>query len=177
MEAMLLCSGEVGFRQVSVEKVYKRYGGSRAHFYRHFRSKSDCFLAAYEWKANRLADRAIALLEGEGPVDRRVSRALESVAAFAAEQEALAKAVFVEVHMVGREGSLQRQVVIERLSRALDATCRGTTAQSSPPPLTAEFMINAIDQAVSSAILAARPGDFRDAVPELTLLIRRAYAL
>lgn len=177
MEAMLLCAGEVGFRRVSVEQVYQRYGGYRAHFYRYFRTKDDCFLAAYEWKAEQLADKAIALLEGEGPVGRRVNRTLDAVADFASEQEALARAIFVEVYMVGREGSLKRQAVIERLSRALDATCRGTPQQPSPPPLTAEFLVSAIDQAVSNAILAGSPKDFREAVPELALLICRAYAL
>lgn len=177
MEAILLCAGEVGYRHVSVEQVCRRYGGYRAHFYRYFRSKSDCFLAAYDWKANELADRAISLLEGEGPVGPRVDRTLQSVADFATEEEILARAIFVEVHMVGREGSLKRQTVIERLSRALDATCRGAAAQPSPPPLTAEFLISAIDQAVSNAILGGRPGDFREAVPELSLLVCRAYAL
>lgn len=177
MEAMLLCAGEVGFRRVSVEQVYQRYGGYRAHFYRYFRTKGDCFLAAYEWKAEQLADKAIALLEGEGPVGRRVNRTLDAVADFASEQEVLARAIFVEVHMVGREGSLKRQVVIERLSRALDATCRGTPQRPSPPPLTAEFLVSAIDQAVSNAILSGSPKDFREAVPELALLICRAYAL
>lgn len=177
MEAMLLCAGEVGFRRVSVEQVYQRYGGYRAHFYRYFHNKSECFLSAYEWKANELADKAIALLEEEGPVDRRVNRALETVADFAAEQETLARAIFVEVHMVGREGSIKRQAMIERLSRALDAACRGPAQQLSPPPLTGEFMVSAIDQAVSNAILAGRPSDFREAVPELAMLICRAYAL
>jgi AcrR family transcriptional regulator len=177
MEAMLLCAGEVGYRHVSVEQVYQRYGGYRAHFYRHFRNKDECFLAAYVWKANQLADEAISHLEGEGPVSRRVNRTLESVADFATEEEALARAIFVEVHMVGREGALKRQPVIQRLSHALDAACRGTAGQVSPPPLTAEFLVSAIDQAVANAILAGRPGDFREAVPELALLICRAYAL
>jgi AcrR family transcriptional regulator len=177
MEAMLLCAGEVGYRRVAVEQVCQRYGGSRSHFYRYFRSKADCFLAAYEWKANELAEGAIALLEGEGPLDRRVDRTLESVADFVAEQGYLAKAVFVEIHMVGREGSLKRQGVIERLSRALDTVCRGTAQRASPPPLTAEFLVSAVDQAVSNAILAGRPAAFRKAVPELALLICRAYAL
>jgi AcrR family transcriptional regulator len=177
MEAMLLCAGEVGYRHVSVEQVCRRYGGYRAHFYRYFRNKDDCFLAAYEWKANELADRAISLLEGEGPVGRRVDRALQSIADFATEERILARAIFVEVHMVGREGALKRQTVIERLSRALDVACRGTAQQPSPPPLTAEFLVSAVDQAVSNAILAGRPADFREAVPELALLICRAYAL
>jgi len=176
MEAMLLCSGEVGFRRVSIEQVYQRYGGSSAHFYSHFRDKNECFLAAYEWKSNQYADQMISLLEGEGPVDRRVNRALESLADFASVEGTLAKAIVVEVHMVGREGFSKRRLMIERLSRTLDATCRGS-AQKPPSSLTAEFLIGAIDQALTGSILAARPGDFRDVVPELGLLICRAYNL
>ena len=177
MEAMLLCSGEVGFRRVSVEQVYKRYGGSRAHFYRHFPDKSDCFLAAYEWKANQHADRAISLLEGVGPVDRRLKGVLESLADFATVDGTLAKAIVVEIHSVGRGGFPKRQFVIERFSRALDAACRGTAPQSPAPRLTAEFLVSAIDQALSNSILAGRPKDFRDAVPDLALLVCRAYVL
>ena len=175
MEAMLDCCGEHGFREASVELVTRRYGGSRGHFYRYFRNKADCFIAAYEWKANELADCGVAMLGEEGPTDRRLQRTLRAVAALIEEQEALAKALFLGVHLAGREAFLKRKEIIDRLSRALDAICREDASEAPPPPLTAEFLVSAVDQAVSSAVLAGRPADFAAAVPDLTLLICQMY--
>jgi AcrR family transcriptional regulator len=175
MEAMLVCCGEIGFRDLSVEQVAARYGGYRSHFYRYFQNKSECFLAAYEWKANQLADCAVGMLEEKGSAERRLRRALEAVASLIVDQEALAKAVFVGVHVAGRDAFLKRKEIIDRLSVALDAACREEESDVTPPPLTAEFLVNAVDQAVATAILAGRPDDFAEAIPELVLLISLLY--
>src|SRR4051812_45261777 len=109
MEAMLVCCGEVGFRDLSVEQVTERSGNYGSHFYRYFQGKNQCFLAAYEWKASQLADCVVGRLEEKGPAQRRLSRALEGVAFLIVDQEALAKALFVEVHVAGREAFFKRK--------------------------------------------------------------------
>ncbi len=175
MEAMLACCGELGYRRVAVEQVCRRYGGYRSQFYRHFHSKSDCFLAAYDREANRLADRLVACADGEGPGEERLRAALEALGEFVSERSTVARALFVEVHVAGPEARDKRQEVFERLTRALDGACRETASRHSPPPIAGEFMISAIDQAVSSALLAGRPADFTEAIPELGHLVCLAY--
>lgn len=175
LEAMLRCAGEVGYRRVAVGNVYRRYGGYRSQFYKHFGNKTECFVAAYEVEANRLANELVPIIEGEGSGESRLRGALEALGKFITAEPAIARAIFVEVHVAGEEARLKRQEVVERLSSALDRACREIKSRHSPPPITAEFMVCAIDQAVSSAILERQPGNFLKAIPDLSTLVCRAY--
>ncbi len=175
LESMLVCAGEVGYRRLAVERVYRHYGGYRSQFYKHFRNKEECFVAAYDLEANRIADRLVGLAEEEGPGEERLRRALEALAGLIATRPSVARALIVEVHVAGDEARLKRQEVLGRLSHALDRACRETASRHSPPPLTAEFMVCAVEQALSTAILKENPREFVKAVPELSALVSRAY--
>jgi len=171
MDSMLLCCGEAGYRRVAVEHVYRRFGGYRSQFYRYFANKAECFEAAYAEEAERLYEE---LLSHRGEPDG-LDRALAGLGRYVSDEPARAKAIFIEVHVAGGGALAKRRETLERLARALDGACRHVGYSHAPPPMTAEFMISAIDQAVSSALLRGRPGEFADAVPELAMLISNAY--
>jgi AcrR family transcriptional regulator len=175
MDAMLLCCGENGYQRVAVEHVYRRYGGYRSHFYKHFENKADCFVSAYETESERICQSLLALAAGDRDGGDGLRRVLESLAAFVSAEPVRARALFIEVHVAGDAALRKRWEVIERLSHALDSACRETKSRHSPPPSTAAFMISAIDQAVSSALLNDNAEGFAEAVPDLTALVRRAY--
>jgi AcrR family transcriptional regulator len=171
MESMLLCCGETGYRQVAVEQVYRRSGGYRSQFYRYFASKKECFEAAYAEEAERLCGELLSHVgEPEG-----LSGALVGLGRYVSDEPARAKAIFVEVHVAGGAALAKRREILERLTRALDSACRHNGSNHPPPPMTAEFMICAVDQAVSSALLRDNPREFASAVPELAGLIAQAY--
>lgn len=173
MDSVLEASGEVGYRRVAVETIYRRYGGSRSHFYHHFASKADCFAAAYGRESEALTQRLLSS-EREQSEDQ-LREALEHLAAFVAEQPLRARALFVEVHVAGGDVLGKRREVFERLSLALDKAGRETKSRHSAPPLAGEFMINVVDQAVSRALIEGEAEQFSRAVPELTALICEAY--
>lgn len=171
MDSMLLCCGETGYRRVAVEQVYRRAGGYRSQFYRHFANKRECFEAAYAEEAERLCDE---LLSHRGEADG-LNRALAGLGRYVSDEPARAKAIFVEVHVAGGGALAKRREILERLTRALDSACRHNGSSHLPPPMTAEFMICAVEQAVSSALIRGKPGEFAAAVPELVALISQAY--
>jgi AcrR family transcriptional regulator len=175
MEAMLLTCGEVGYRRVSVEKVYKRYGGSRSQFYKFFSNKSECFTAAFATESKSLYERLLARIEGEGTKRERLEAALRELSAFISEEPARARALFVEVHVAGGDALELRKEVFERLTRVLDDACRETESRHSPPPSTSAFIIGALEQAVSSALVDNSPEEFSTAIPELAALVGSAY--
>jgi AcrR family transcriptional regulator len=176
MGATLLCAGEFGFSGLSVERICSRLGAERSHFYRSFRNEKDAFVAAFDWKGNQLADRAIGLLRQEGPVEHRLRRVLEALAGLIADRNALSRALFMEVHQAGHEASARRRQIIERLAEALDQAGREGPVDFPPPPLAGEFYVHVIDQAVVRALLDGSPGDFADAVPDLASLIFQAFS-
>jgi AcrR family transcriptional regulator len=175
MDAMLLCCGELGYRQVTVEQICCRYGGYRSQFYEHFANKGACYLAAYEAEADRLYARLTAF-SGQPEGSSCVRTRLQDLARYAVEDSARAKAVVVEVHVAGGDALVRRREFLERLSHALDRACRETRSRHSPPPLTAEFMISAVEQTLSSALIRERIDEFASSASELGRLIEHAYS-
>jgi hypothetical protein len=79
----------------------------------------------------------------------------------------VAKALFTEVHVAGDPALAKRQEVVDRLAHAIDQTCRASRPRHTPLPLTSEFVVGIIDQAVASALIRDAPEELEAAVPEL----------
>jgi len=168
---MLTQAGEHGLRHVSVRSVLEDCGSYRSQFYLHFTDKQDCFVLAYQDEIYRLSQRLLGVIEADEPVRTRCETALSMLSDLVAEEPALAKALFIEVHVAGEAALATRREVVERLSRAIDRTCRENESRHSPPPMTAEFIVGAVDQAISSALVREAPEELRNAVEELSIVL------
>lgn len=160
MEATLEVVGEDGYRNLSVQKVLDRQGGSRGQFYRHFPSAAACYEAAYAGEAERLCEAILRAGRGGDSWGAGLEAALDELARFALEQPAIARAVLVEVHVAGGPTLWKRKEVFERLSRALDSARRETVSRHSPPPLTAMFIVHMVDSALAEALIHEAPQRF-----------------
>jgi AcrR family transcriptional regulator len=176
MESMLICCGEVGYRRVSVERVFRHYGGYRSHFYRHFSDKADCFAAAYEDESERLCRRMLSVITGSEGGEARIGVALSNLADFVSAQPAVAKSLFLEVHVAGGPALKKRREVVERLAVAVDEACRPAASGTSPPPTTGAFIIGAIEEATSNALAKGQPDELTALIPELTEIVRHVYS-
>jgi AcrR family transcriptional regulator len=176
MAATLAASGELGLRRLTVQAVTERYGGYRLQFYQHFASLRECYEEAHAVHLAKLESRllaASAAAEGWRPGLRA---ALEELARFVGEDPALARGLLVEVHVAAGASIAQRQEVLERLSRAIDSARRETSgSRHSPPPLTAPFMVSAIEAAVVRALMKGRTEELETALRELEFLVSSAY--
>jgi AcrR family transcriptional regulator len=175
MEAMLLACGESGYRGVTVESLVERYGGYRAQFYRLFPSLDQCYLAAYEWQAEGLCAEIMRSGASAPSWSEGLRAALEALATFVGERSLTARALLIDVHVAGEPALARRKEIYERLSRAIDSARRETGSRHSPPPLTALFMLSAIEAAVVSALVAGQPERFAEAAPELAQMVSSAY--
>lgn len=175
MEAMLAACGDKGFREVSIQDVIDRYGGYRLQFYRHFANKADCYAAAYDAEIERLCGHILEAAPGRD-WGERLRAGLDVVARFARERPDVARGLLVEVHVAGSPALAKRQEALKRLSRAVDSARRENEAgRHSPPPITADFMIGAVESAVTSALMRGEPWAFSEAVPELAEMVIAAY--
>lgn len=175
MEAALEACGERGYRDATVQSVIDRYGGHRQQFYRYFASKAECYAAAYELQVESLYTALKDAAAAEPSWHRGLLAVLRGLADFLCERPALARGLLVEVHVAGGPALLKRLEVFERLTRAVDSARHETESRHSPPPVTATFMVGAIEAAVTSALSRAEPRDFSDAVPELAHMVLAAY--
>lgn len=163
LEAMLLVSGEMGYERVSVQDVIERASASRATFYKHFGDKEDCFVAAYTEATEWLYQRLEAVAKREPSWKEGLRAALAELLEFCANRPAIARAVFVEAPAAGGDAMAQHDLLMERLSRAIDGARREISTRQAPPPITAAFMVGAIETLVRTKLMSDEP----ETTPEL----------
>lgn len=174
MGAMLSATGELGYRAVSVSEVLTRCGSYRSQFYRYFPNKGACYQASYAEGSAALTAQLLAA-ESCGDWRAALQESLRRLGRFLVECPHFARGLLVEVHVARGEALARHREVVERLSRAIDRARREPEARHSPPPLTAEFMVRALESAATSALLSGNPRRFESAVPELAGLVVQAY--
>jgi AcrR family transcriptional regulator len=153
LEAMLAVSGELGYEQVAVRHVIERAKTSRATFYKHFEDREDCFTQAHRDAGDWLYRRLIGAGKRQPTWREGLRAAMAELLEFCANQPAIAKALFVEVHAAGERALGQRHDLMERLSRALDSARREVPSRQAPPPVTSTFIVGAIDTLVSAKLM------------------------
>jgi AcrR family transcriptional regulator len=176
MDAMLCVAGEVGYRKATVAAVMARCGGSRSPFYRHFPNRDSCYASAYEEAIEGLCAELTGKANEDGGCAECIERALTKLGRLLTDSPQKARGILVEVHVAHGPALVRHQEVVERLSHAIQRACRETDAsRHSPPPLTAEFMVRAVESAATSTLLSGEPERFEQAIPELTEMVVGAF--
>jgi AcrR family transcriptional regulator len=170
---VLLASGETGYSTLTVQAVLDQTGDSRTRFYEEFSSLGDCYAAAYSREIEIFARR---LLRGcSGGWRTGFYKALAELESLVLEQPLFARGLLVEVNVAGEPALTKKRELWERLSRALDRARRETTgSRHSPPPLTAPFMVGAIESAVGSVLIDGHE-NFPETIRFLGDLILETY--
>lgn len=175
LEAMLVVSGELGYEQVAVKHVIQQAKTSRATFYKHFEDREDCFAQAHldasDWLFRRLTGAAKRQPNWREGLRAGMAELLE----FCANQPAIAKALFVEVHAAGDKALAQRRDLMERLSHALDGARREISSRQAPPPMTSTFIVGAIDTLVSAKLMDGDAARAPEMLPGLLHFVVMQY--
>lgn len=174
LEAMLEASGEIGYEHVAVRHVIERARSSRATFYKYFEGKDDCFTQAYveagEWLYRRVVDVA-----SREPGWREGLRAgLAEMLEFCAGRPALARALFVEIHAADEEARKHRAELMRRFAAALDVA-REELPDRSPPRVTGDFMVGAIENLISAKLMDGDAASAPDLLPGLLHFVVMQY--
>lgn len=173
---MLEVSGELGYRHASVERVLERSGGHRAQFYGFFRDRADCFTAAHAAEAERLCSRLLAAGQAQSSWREGLRAGLAELIRFAIKRPFLARGILREVYVVGGDALLKHEEVLQRLSSAVDSARRDIPSdQEAPPPMTASFMVGAVDELVRARLAEDDPRGLSAALPELMSLLVAPY--
>ncbi len=160
LEAMAEAVADKGYAKTSVADVLSRAGVSRATFYQLFKDKDDCFRAAFDAFAARLAELMGSVLEGvrlAGSVDPMVKldQVLTTYLAVLQNAPALARTFLVEVYAAGPDAVAQRRASMERFVDVVAETHRGETGLLGTEPeqrFAATALVNAVSQFVTNAV-------------------------
>lgn len=167
MEAALIATGELGYREASVQSILEHGELNRNRFYKLFENKDDCFAQAYAVWIERLC---VSLLEAavcENGWGRGVQAATIELFRFATAEPAIARALFVEVQIAGEPALGRHEAAVERLAAAIDGVRLEIEPEQAPPDATGVFVVGGVEACVCEALSAGDPARVWEALPEL----------
>jgi AcrR family transcriptional regulator len=174
LDAMLLAAADVGYEHVAVRHVVGRAGAGRQSFYTYFENKDDCFAQAHEAALERLYERVIGAAKQQPSWREGLRAGLADLLGFCADEPLVARALFIEVHAAGGKALANRNEVMERFARAIDSA-RNESSSQSPPPVTAAFMVGAIETMVATRLTSGETDRIRDLLPGILHFVVLPY--
>ena len=168
---------EVGYQKTTVSLIGQRAAVSKSDFYKHFESKDDCFIAAYESAVGRIREQVLAACEAaEGDEwPRRVRAGIDALLKLFAAEPALAGIALVEGLRAGRgvydryQGALD--IFVGLLRDGAPTTPQGTEV----PKATDEAVVGGIASMLGRRILAGEAEQLDELFPEILEFALTAY--
>lgn len=168
---------EVGYQKTTVSLIGQRAAVSKSDFYKHFDSKDDCFIAAYEAAVERIREQVLgACQEAEGEAwPLRVRHAIQAMLETFAAEPALASITFVEGLRAGRGVYDRYQAAIETFVEYLREGAPPTPAGTEVPEATDEAVVGGIAALLGRRILAGEEERIEELFPEILEFVLTAY--
>jgi AcrR family transcriptional regulator len=141
--------GEVGGHRAALSDVARRAGVAKSLLYQHFASKEELLAALIEHHGGRAVAR-VAGLAPTGSLDGDLRAGIAAVIAYAAEEPAAWRILFVERYQDPAPHSAQ-MAVMDRARATVAARLRGELGDVPPhaPDLVAQLLRSALDGAIS----------------------------
>jgi AcrR family transcriptional regulator len=177
MEAIVRVCARKGYGAASVADVAAAAGLEEADFLRHFSSKEECFLAAYD----AISDVVVAHVTGAyeraagRPWPDRVAAGLRTLLELLAAESEIARVAMIEVTSFGEDARIRYRRALDRFVPFLEEG-RGYSAQGSDLPAeTAQFAIGGATAMIFDEIRAGRGPELPSILPELTFAVLMPY--
>jgi AcrR family transcriptional regulator len=173
--AMIALAGAYGYAETSVEQVCERARAGRAHFYRCFADREDCFLSAHDEVAAELCERAGTALAAASSWHDRVWAAGWAAMRFLHEDPLRARFLIVEINGAGNGAQSRRDRILQQLADVLDGGRGELEKPDSASRCTAEIIAGAIYGTVLEKIEAGCLDRGEDFLPELVYMAVLPY--
>ncbi len=158
---MLELVGEREYPNVTIAAVLTRSGSNRTQFYTAFGGKEECFMVAYATAVDGMVAELLACWSDDAPWSNGMRKALERLAAFLADEPALSRGVFAGARVAQGRFADKREEALQRLTRAVDrARADIPASRTPPPPITARFIVGAIETGVVKFLVDPDDDDF-----------------
>lgn len=169
-EAVLAAVGELGYAKATVREIVARAGITEDRFHRRFGGKERCFAAAYADVAGRLRDELLEVCEQAPGWREGFEAALAALLRFVAEQPAIARSLLIEVKAARGAAWESHQETVERLVAALDGAREQPAGRPNASPMTAGFVVGAIEESLCIELAAGRAAEAERLHSDLTRL-------
>jgi AcrR family transcriptional regulator len=168
---------EVGYQKTTVSLIGQRAAVSKSDFYKHFESKDDCFIAAYDAAVAQIRSSVVEGCDGAPgqtwPL--RVSAALGALLDLLTSEPAVASIVLVEGLRAGRGVYDRYQGAIESFVAYLRADAPATPGGGEVPEATDEAVVGGVASLLGRRVLAGEAEQLDQLFPEILEFVLSAY--
>ncbi|HET8815498.1 MAG TPA: TetR/AcrR family transcriptional regulator [Solirubrobacterales bacterium] len=175
--ALIQALYEVGYQRTTVSIIGQRASVSKSDFYRHFESKDDCFIAAYEVATERIRERVVAgcAESADGEWSRRVRDGIDALLKLFSAEPALASIALVEGLRAGRGVYDRYQAAVESFVGYLREGAPRNPAGAEVPEATGEAVVGGIASMLGRRVLAGEADRLGELFPEILEFALGAY--
>lgn len=168
---------EVGYQKTTVSLIGQRAAVSKSDFYKHFGSKDDCFIAAYDVAVGQIREQVVAACaESRGEEwPGRVREGIDALLKLFEAEPALASIVLVEGLRAGRGVYDRYQAALESFVGYLREGAPLSPAGAEVPAATGEAVVGGIAALLGRRILAGEAERLRELFPEILEFALAAY--
>jgi AcrR family transcriptional regulator len=168
---------ELGYQKTTVSIIGQHAAVSKSDFYKHFESKDECFIAAYDAAIEQIRGRvAAACAESAGGAwPQRVRDGIQALLEMLAAEPALASIALVEGLRAGRG-------VYDRYQSALEAFVHDLREGAPPgpggaevPEATDEAVVGGVASMLGRRVLAREAEQLPQLFPEILEFVLGAY--
>lgn len=158
---------EYGYDKTTVSAISRRARVSKSDFYRHFASKDDCFLAAYDDSVEQLRDTVSMACGGREEWALGVCDGLAAALSCFAAQPAQANLLLVEGLRAGPGVYSRFQVAVESFVPYLRNGAPAGERENRPPAAADEAVVGGIASLLGRRVLAGETENVEQFFPEL----------
>jgi AcrR family transcriptional regulator len=169
ISALILTLAEVGYQKTTVSMIGRRAAVSKSDFYKHFDSKDDCFLAAYDHAIDRIRTTVIEAC-GPNPTAAwaiRVQAGVTALLTLLAGEPPLATIVLAEGLRAGRGIYDRYQAAVESFVPLLRDGAPDPPDSAPVPPATDEAVVGGIAALLSRRVVAGEAADLTKLIPDV----------
>jgi AcrR family transcriptional regulator len=168
---------EVGYQKTTVSLIGKRASVSKSDFYKHFESKDDCFIAAYDAAIERIRGQVSVACE-EAESDEwtvRVREGIDALLKLFVAEPALASIALVEGLRAGRGVYDRYQAAVESFVVFLGEGAPPAPGGTAVPGATEEAVVGGIASMLGRRVLAGEAERLNELFPEILEFALAAY--
>lgn len=160
---------ENGYAGTTIGHITRHAAVSRRTFYEHFKSKDECFVAAYDTVMTELRERVGSAFEEEDEWPRSIKAGIAAMLRFLVAEPHLARLCMVEALVAG-------PVVVERYDSAIQSFVPYFLLgrEGRPPqvlarlsPTTEEALVGGMVSLISRRIIAGKTAELESLLPDL----------
>jgi AcrR family transcriptional regulator len=169
ISALILTLAEVGYQKTTVSMIGRRASVSKSDFYKHFDSKDDCFLAAYDHAVDRIRTTVVEACAPDPTAEwpARVQAGVTALLNLLARESPLATIVLAEGLRAGRGIYDRYQAAVESFVPLLREGAPDPPGSAPVPPATDEAVVGGVAALLSRRVVAGEAEDLTRLIPDV----------